>query len=282
MMAVMPHPDDESFLVGGTLARCAAAGAWTVLVTCTGGEVGEISDASLATAETLGEVRARELADSAAVLGIGRVAGLGYRDSGMARTPANDDPRAFLRADFDEAVGRLVELIRVERPQVIVCPNEQGDYGHPDHVQANRVATAAFAAAGDPARYPAAGQPWTPSKLYYTAFPRSAMERFAAALREAGLENPFAELKPVDMEGQPVELVVAEELVTAEIDVSEHAEQKRGSFLAHRTQFAADDVLMRLPPAAFGRVMAREHFRLAAGPSGAVAGRRETDLFEGL
>src|SRR5262245_55590624 len=124
LLSVMPHPDDESFLVGGTLARYAAAGVRTVLVVCTGGEVGEISDPALATAETLAEVRAGELAASGAALGVARVVGLGYRDSGMAGTPANDDRRSFWRADEDEAVGRLVAIVRAERPQVIVCPNE--------------------------------------------------------------------------------------------------------------------------------------------------------------
>src|SRR6185503_17821700 len=116
---------------------------------------------------------------------------LGYRDSGMAGTPDNDDPASFHRADLDEAVGRLLELIEAERPQVIVCPNERGDYGHPDHVKANRVATAAFRAAGG-----------TVAKLYYTAFPRSLMERFAAVMREVG-ERSFEDRQLVDMDGRP-------------------------------------------------------------------------------
>jgi N-acetyl-1-D-myo-inositol-2-amino-2-deoxy-alpha-D-glucopyranoside deacetylase len=282
LMAVMPHPDDESFLVGGTLARYAAAGVRTVLVICTGGEVGEISDPALATVDTLAEVRAGELAASAEALGIARVIALGYRDSGMAGTPANDDPRAFWRADPDEAVGRLVAIVRAERPQVILCPNERGDYGHPDHLQANRVATAAFAAAADPAHYPEAGPPWAPARLYYAAFARSAMERFTAALREAGVEDPFGDFEPVDPEGRPVELTTPDELVTAEVEVGEYVERKRASFLAHRTQFGVDDVLFRLAPEVFARVFTPEHFRLAAGRPGGPPGQRETDLFAGL
>jgi N-acetyl-1-D-myo-inositol-2-amino-2-deoxy-alpha-D-glucopyranoside deacetylase len=210
------------------------------------------------------------------------VIALGYRDSGMAGTPANDDPRAFWRADPDEAVGRLVAIVRAERPQVVVCPNERGDYGHPDHVQAHRIATAAFAAAGDPASYPAAGPPWAPAKLYYSAFARSAMERFSAALRESGIEDPFADLEPVDVEGQPVELATPDELVTTEIEIGRYVEHKRASFLAHRTQFGADNVMLRLPPEMFGRVFAHEYFRLAAGPRGSPDGQRESDLFAGL
>jgi N-acetyl-1-D-myo-inositol-2-amino-2-deoxy-alpha-D-glucopyranoside deacetylase len=282
LMAVVPHPDDESFVAGGTLALYAEAGVRTVLVVCTGGEVGEISDPTLATVETLAEVRARELAASAEALGVARVVELGYRDSGMAGTPANQDPRAFLRANADEAIGRLVAIVRAERPQVLVCPNERGDYGHPDHVQANRIATAAFAVAGDPTRYPTAGRAWAPAKLYYSAFARSAMERFTAALREAGIEDPFANFQPVDMEGRPVDLVTADELVTTEVEIGRYVERKRASFLAHRTQFGADDVMMGLSPEMFGRIFMHEQFRLAAGQMGSPAGQRESDLFAGL
>src|SRR4029453_18267586 len=130
------------------------------------GEAGEISDPVPAPPDTLGVVRAGELAASAAALGIARVVELGYRDSGMAGTPENDHPDSFHRASLDAVVGRLLDLIRAEQPRVILCPNEQGDYGHPDHVKANRVAHAAFRAAAGIVAH-----------LYYTAFPRSLMRR---------------------------------------------------------------------------------------------------------
>src|SRR5262245_4822129 len=234
-MAVFAHPDDEVF-AGGALARYAGQGVRTVLVTATGGEAGEISDPSLATQENLGEVRAAELAEAARVLGLGRTLALGYRDSGMAGTPENDDPRSFHRADLDEATGRLVAVIRAERPQVVLTHAENGDYGHPDHVKTHRVAMAAFAAAGDPSRFPEAGAVWAPSKLYVGARPRSSMERWREMMLELGVEPPPPrELK--DVEGRPVEFGTPDELVTTEIDVTPFVELKQQAILAHRTQF---------------------------------------------
>ena len=270
LLAVMPHPDDETFAVGGTFARCADQGVRTVLVMCTGGEAGEISDPTLATPDTLGHVRARELAASVAVLGIGRTVALGYRDSGMAGTPANADPTSFHRADLDEAIGRLLEVIREERPQVIVCPDEKGDYGHPDHVKANRVATAAFRAADG-----------LVAKLYYTAFPRSLMARFSEVMREMG-EQPFEERPLVDLEGRPVELGTPDEMVTTAVDVGAHIDRKRASFAAHLTQFGEGNPLLRMDGELFRALWAHEHFRLAEGPRGTPDGEREADLFAGL
>src|SRR5579859_1968554 len=157
LMAVHAHPDDECLSTGGVLARYGAAGVRTVLVTCTDGAVGEISDPALATPDNLVEVRSRELDESVRILGVSRLVKLGYRDSGMAGTPDNDNPASFQQADFESAVGRVVRLIREERPQVVVTYDENGGYGHPDHIRAHQVAVAAFAAAGDGNRFPEAG-----------------------------------------------------------------------------------------------------------------------------
>ena len=119
LLAVHAHPDDECILTGGILSRYAASGVRTILVTCTDGAVGEISDPALATPENLVEVRSRELDESVRILNISRLEKLGYRDSGMAGTPENDDPRSFLKANLDEAVARVVEVMRQERPQVV-------------------------------------------------------------------------------------------------------------------------------------------------------------------
>ncbi len=191
LVAVHAHPDDECLPTGGILARYAAEGVRTVLVTCTGGEVGEIADPALATPENLGEVRARELAESVRILGIDRAVQLGYRDSGMAGTADNDHPASFLHADLDRAIGRVVAILREERADVVVTYDENGGYGHPDHIRAHQVAVAAFRAAGDPTRYPEAGPPWAPRKLYYAILTRSALRRFGEALRAAGVEVPF-------------------------------------------------------------------------------------------
>src|SRR5215831_11641504 len=135
LLAVHAHPDDECISTGGILARYAAEGVRTVLVTCTDGAVGEISDPSLATPENLAEVRSQELDESVRVLNISRLVKLGYRDSGMAGTSENDDPRSFQQSSFGEAVERVVRVLREERPRVVVTYNENGGYGHPDHIR---------------------------------------------------------------------------------------------------------------------------------------------------
>ncbi|HEV3312441.1 MAG TPA: PIG-L family deacetylase, partial [Chloroflexota bacterium] len=147
MMAVRAHPDDECFTVGGSLARYSDERVRTVLVICTGGENGEIVDEELNTPENrerLADVRREELEKSCAILGVTDLEMLGYRDSGMAGTPENDDPRSFNKADVDEATARLVALIRRYRPQVLITDNEEGSYGHPDHITSNKISVAAF------------------------------------------------------------------------------------------------------------------------------------------
>jgi N-acetyl-1-D-myo-inositol-2-amino-2-deoxy-alpha-D-glucopyranoside deacetylase len=274
LLAVHAHPDDECISTGGILARYAAEGVRTVLVTCTDGAVGEISDPSLATPENLAEVRSGELDESARLLKVGRLVKLGYRDSGMAGTADNDDPRSFLQSSFEEAVARVVRVVREERPLVVVTYNENGGYGHPDHIRAHQVAVAAFHAAGEAARYPDAGPAWAPSKLYYAVVPRSAMRAFGDRLRAAGIEAPFREVR--DSEEMP--FGVADELVTSFVDVSAYVAAKRASLVAHRTQMGPEQFFMRLPEAVFGEIFGRESFQRVEG-SGPVP---EDDLFVGL
>ena len=154
LLAVHAHPDDECIGTGGSLARYAAEGVYTVLVTCTDGAVGEISDPALATPENLAEVRSRELDESVRILKVGRLVKLGYRDSGMLGTDDNNNPASFNQANFDEAVERVVQVMRAEQPQVVVTYDERGGYGHPDHVRAHQVAVAAVEAAADAEPFP--------------------------------------------------------------------------------------------------------------------------------
>jgi N-acetyl-1-D-myo-inositol-2-amino-2-deoxy-alpha-D-glucopyranoside deacetylase len=172
LLLVHAHPDDESIGTGATIAKYAAEGARVTLVTCTLGEEGEIIPPSLAhlaagQEDKLGEYRVGELAAACAVLGVTDHRFLGgpgrWRDSGMMGTPANDDPRCFWRADLDEAAGALLDVIREVRPQVLVTYDANGFYGHPDHIQAHRVAWRAFGLAGRPG----------PAKFYATAAPDS-------------------------------------------------------------------------------------------------------------
>lgn len=264
LLAVHAHPDDECITTGGVLARAADEGGRTVLVTCTDGAVGEISDPSLATPENLVEVRAAELAESVRVLNISRLVKLGYRDSGMAGTADNAHPASFHQADLQEATQKVVEVLKAERPQVIVTADENGGYGHPDHIRANRVAVGAFDAV--------AGESWAPRRLFYTVFPRSALQRFGEVIREAGIESPFSETREAPPFG------VDDELITTTVDVSRYVQQKRDSLTAHRTQLGPEMFFVRLPPEVFGQLFGQEFFQLVRGPAEGAA----TDLFGGL
>jgi N-acetyl-1-D-myo-inositol-2-amino-2-deoxy-alpha-D-glucopyranoside deacetylase len=265
LLAVHAHPDDECISTGGILARYAAEGVRTVLVTCTDGAVGEISDPSLATPENLVEVRDRELADSVRILNIARLVKLGYRDSGMDGTADNQNPAAFLQSNFDEAMGKVLEVVREERPQVIVTYDERGGYGHPDHVRAHQVAVAAFNAAAQDAIHP--------QKLYYAVIRRSAMRTFGERLRESGIEVPFQ-----DFNEENTPFAVADERVTTEIDVSAYVATKRTALMAHRTQMGPDQFFMRLPESVFDEVFGQETFQRVVGPGPTP----ETDLFAGI
>jgi len=180
---------------------------------------------------------------------------------------------------LEAAVERVVAVIRAEHPQVVVTYDERGGYGHPDHIRAHQVAVAAFEASGDPRRFPAAGAPWTPIKLYYTVFPRSAMERFAERLRAAGIEPPFARAAEENPSEAPQpQFGVADDQVTTVVDVSAYVQAKRAALEAHRTQMGPEQFFMKLPPEFFAEAFGRETYQRVAGPGSTP----ETDLFDGL
>jgi mycothiol conjugate amidase Mca len=278
LLAVHAHPDDEVF-GGGTLARAADEGVRVILVTATRGEEGEIHDADLDPEEArsrLGAIREEELRQAASLLGIGEIYLLGYRDSGMAGTPANEDPNNFHNADPDTATARLVRIIRETRPQVIVTYDERGNYGHPDHIAAHRAAVAAFDAAGDPARFPTPDlAPWQPQKLYYTAFPRGDLLRFREIARERGVaaEEEAAE---TDLESY----TVPDELVTTRVDVRPWVGRKIEAMRVHRTQIPEDSFLLNVPEDLLEMVWGGESFIRAR--SLVEAPDAEDDLFAGL
>jgi mycothiol conjugate amidase Mca len=272
LLAVHAHPDDECISTGGILARYAAEGVRTVLITCTDGAVGEISDPALATPENLAEVRSHELDESVRILRVSHLVKLGYRDSGMAGTADNANPASLNQANFDEALERVVRVVRDERPQVIVTYDERGGYGHPDHIRAHQLAVAAFEAAADGTRFPSAGPAWSTEKLYYAVVPRSAFGQFAERLRAAGIEAPFQRQETSTDEEPP--FGVADERVTTTVDVSAYVEAKRAALASHRTQMGPEQFFMRLPAEVFGR----ETFERVAGPGQTP----ETDLFAGL
>jgi mycothiol S-conjugate amidase len=195
LLTVHAHPDDEASKGAGTVARYHAEGIHTVLVCCTGGEEGEILNPAMdtpGTHERLPEIRRQELDRAAEIIGYDEVVRLGYRDSGMPGSEANARPDAFANAPLDEAVSRLVAVIRRVRPQVVVTyPEEQTEYPHPDHLRVYEITMAAWDAAGDPDRYPEAGRPFSPLKLYYTIWPRKRMLAMHEKFLELGLVSPF-------------------------------------------------------------------------------------------
>jgi LmbE family N-acetylglucosaminyl deacetylase len=272
ILAAFAHPDDESFGVGGTLARYVAEGAHVALVCATRGEVGQISDPALATRETLPAVREAELRCAAGAFGLQELIFLDYRDSGMVGTPENDDPRAFINVPAEEVVGRMVGLIRRIKPQVVITFDPEGGYGHPDHIAIHRHTVAAFHAAGDGSRYPEQGAPWRPERLFYAIVPRSFFERMRATMEEAGMDtsgfNRFGERAWSD------------DMITVSLDVSAHVEAKWRALECHRTQFGPENPFRKLRPDTVKAMMTEEHFALAA-PAPAP-GTRLSDLYEGL
>jgi LmbE family N-acetylglucosaminyl deacetylase len=264
LLAVHAHPDDESITTGGTLARYAAEGVRTVLVTCTGGDLGEVA---FDHDEAVGSLRARELADAACVLGLSRVVQLGYADSGMAGWPDNHRAGAFFAAPLEEARARLLRIFGEEQPDVVLTYDETGGYGHPDHLKAHQVTLAAWQAA--PAR-----------KLYFVRIPLGWSRRFVNALRAAGISAPSTAAAGAG--GGTDEVGVADELVTTEVDVRAYVETKRAAIACHRSQMPADHFLMRMPHRLATTLWACEFFSREAGPTTAQPGALETDLFDGL
>lgn len=282
LLLVHAHPDDESIGNGATMARYAAEGALVTLVTCTLGEGGEVIPPELAhlTADrenTLGEYRIGELTAAMREVGVADFRFLGgpgrYRDSGMMGVPDNDAPGSFWQADVDEAAGHLVAVTREVRPQVLVTYDENGGYGHPDHIQAHRVALRAYELAADPAYRPELGDPWRIAKLYYNRMPRSVIEE---GLRETAAKAPFPGVaKPQDVPG-----VVDDELVTTVLDGEAYAGAKSAAMRAHATQITVDGSFFALSNNLGQPLPATEYYQLVRGELGPE--RPESDLFAGL
>jgi N-acetyl-1-D-myo-inositol-2-amino-2-deoxy-alpha-D-glucopyranoside deacetylase len=288
LLFVHAHPDDETIGTGATMAKYAAQHALVTLVTCTLGEEGEVLVPELEHLaadrdDDLGQHRIGELAAACEALGVRDHRFLGgpgrWRDSGMMGTSANDRPESFWQAPFDEAVRELVAVVRETRPQVVVTYDDNGGYGHPDHIQAHRVATAAFDAAGDASYAPGEGEPWQPSKLYHTAFPKSVMQAGIDQLKASGETNFFGVDSADDLPfGTP------DGEVTTEVDARDWLEAKTAAMRAHRTQIEVDGPFFALSNNIGQRAFGVEYFVLARGERGPGDGPhgREDDLFAGL
>jgi N-acetyl-1-D-myo-inositol-2-amino-2-deoxy-alpha-D-glucopyranoside deacetylase len=290
LLLVHAHPDDETIGTGATMARYAAEGAAVTLLTCTLGEYGEILVPELAglawdRADQLGGYRIAELAAAMRLLGVTDHRFLGgagrWRDSGMMGTPSNDDPRAFwrcsrVRTAFEEAVAQAVAVIREVRPHVLVTYDENGAYGHPDHIMAHRVA---MAAAERAAQHDGTGEPWQIAKIYWTALPRSVLQREIDVQRESG-ETPFERVADV----ADVPVGNDDDEVTTAIDGSEFGAVKREAMRAHATQMTVDGSFFALSNNIGFPIMSTEYYRLVHGAAGDPRDGegRETDLFAGL
>lgn len=280
LMAVHAHPDDESSKGAATMARYAAEVGPVRVVTCTGGERGDILNPRLeGRAEILRDMpgyRRREMAAAAAALGVEQV-WLGFVDSGLPEgDPLPPLPEGcFALEPLEVPTAALVRQIREFRPHVMTCYNELGGYPHPDHVMSHRVAVAAFEAAADPDAFPEAGEPWAVQKLYYdVSFTRERIEAVDGAMRARGLVSPFEGW--LDHRGDR-----PERRVTARIDCAAYFPQRDDALRAHATQIDPDGFFFHVPRDIEAQVWPYEEFELAQARV-AVADGMETDLFAGV
>ncbi len=283
LLSVHAHPDDEASKGAATVAKYAAEDIGGVLVCCTGGEEGEILNPAADTPETranLHEVRMQELRDSVDAIGYEKLYMLGYRDSGMKDTEANANPGNFQNAPLDEAVERLVRIVRAERPQVIITYGDDSKfYPHPDHVRVHEISGPAFDAAGDPNAFPDSGEPWQPLKMYYTGWSPRRIRALNDAFIARGEESPYAQWFERDEFDDTLD-----ERFTTFVEVGDFLHKRREALLAHRTQVDPEGFWMRLPDDVVRQVFPWEEFVLARSlvDTGVPEGEAEDDLFAGL
>ena len=232
LLTVHAHPDDESSKGAGTVAKYKSEGVHCVLVCCTGGELGDIVNPAMESPEVrenLGAVRREELDRATKLIGFDEVVMLGYRDSGMVGSPGNYDLRSFHQAPLDEAVGRLVAIIRRVRPHVLMTyGDEQQGYPHPDHLKVHAISGPAFELAGDQDAFPWAGPPWQPQKLYYSAWSRQRFLKMHERMLELGIESPF--------DSKWFDRPSVDERLTTQIEIGDFYDVRIEALLAHATQ----------------------------------------------
>jgi mycothiol S-conjugate amidase len=274
LLAVLAHPDDESYGLGGTLARYAAEGVDVHVVIATDGAAGSVAEDWSGNHERLAEARALELEEACRILGV-TLHRLGYRDSGYINDPANEHPDAFIRADEREVVGRIVALIRQQRPQVILTHDETGGYYHPDHIYCWQTTTAAFHAAADPQQFPEPGfAPFQPRRLYYSAFSNRWVRVVVWLMRLRGLDpTRSGRNKDIDL----TRLGVAPDKVHAVINYTPYWDVKRLAGAAHSSQGGGTSFTRLLPTWIMRRFLAKETYIRAYPP--VPDGFREYDLF---
>ncbi|MCX6461150.1 MAG: mycothiol conjugate amidase Mca [Actinobacteria bacterium] len=284
LMAVHAHPDDESSKGAASAARYISEGAQVMVVTCTGGERGDVLNASVVDEvdrDGIHAVRQREMAQAAALLGVSH-AWLGFEDSGLPEedpdtgiTPALPD-NCFALVDLDEATEPLVRLIREFRPQVLTTYDEHGGYPHPDHIRTHEVSMAAVEAAADATLFPDSGDPWTVSKVYYhMTFHKARVMALHEALEGADMESPYGDWL-ANWTDRPHD---AERLTTL-VPCAEWFGVREEALRAHRTQVDPEGPWFRVPLIMQQRVWPTEDFQLAT--SSVETSLPEDDLFAGL
>lgn len=266
IMTIFAHPDDEAFGVAGSLTKYSREGVATAVVAATRGEVGTIFNPAAATEENLPQVRERELRRACQIMGVREVRFLGYRDGDLEN------------CQFEEAVGKIVQVIRELKPTVIITFGPDGVTGHHDHITIGRLATAAFSAAGDESAYPEQLKdgllPHSPKKLYHVAPSRSRFRAMRQKMIELGMAAPADELEREDF-GVP------DEAITTRIDISAYAQEKLNAILSHDSQIALDSPFRRSPQELAPFFFSQEQFtRVVPPPANPV--RDETDLLAGL
>ncbi len=269
LMAVHAHPDDEATGTGGVLARYAAEGMRTVLVTCTDGRCGDGPGGVKPgdpghDPQAVALMRRQELEASCEVLKISDLEMLDYADSGMMGWPSNDTPGSFWQTPVEEGAARLAELMRHYRPDVVVTYDENGFYGHPDHIQAHRITMAALEMTE-----------LTP-KVYWTTMPRSAMRRFGEVMREFHEDMP--EPDPAEAAAM-AEIGLPDEEITTWVDTTAFSGQKFDALAAHASQ-GENIFFLKMGRERFGELMGMETFVRVRDTTGAAL--PENDLFAGL
>ncbi len=277
LLAILAHPDDESFGPGGTFARYAAEGVDVHIAIATDGAAGSVVAEYKDAHDRLAAIRAAELQKAVSLLGA-TLHTLNYRDSGYIGDPANEHPDAFIHADLHQATGKVVQLIREIRPQVVITHDEMGGYLHPDHIMCWKITTPAFTAAADPTQYPEFGlEPFQAQALYYTAF-SNRWVKFFTILMKLRRQDPtrFGRNGDIDL----TKLGADPRLINAVIDYRPYWDVKMAASAAHASQGGGTGGLRRMPIWLMRRFFAKDTYIRVYPP--VVNGRRQTDLFAGI
>lgn len=276
LLAVLAHPDDESFGPGGTFARYVREGVDVHIAIATDGVAGSVVDEYAESREQLAEIRAQELETAVSILGA-TLHTLNYRDSGYINDPANEHPDAFINGNDEEQIGRVVQLMREIRPQIVVTHDETGGYFHPDHIRCWEITTPAFHAAGDPEKYPELDLPYQPQRLYYTAFSNRWVKFMIGVMRLRG-QDPTKLGRNEDIDA--TKLGIDPKKIHATINYAPYWDIKKEASAAHASQGGGGGFTRRIPEVVQKRIFGKDNYIRAYPP--VTDGFREKDFFNGI